>query len=215
MLQRTPWTAQSILSIIMLALWESTSSSACRSAPCRTCSPPFAGGTLLRLQLTYLCINAMIVSTQATLSKPKAPDASVGGGSAAGSSGPADKPAHDVVAGAMARAASQSTIHPLDTMKVRMQAGVKASSAAASSSGSTAGVQGLAAGLGSQMPGRGLARKLTEVASLYKGVVSAATGAGIIIGAYFAFYSTSKRFLKQRTNLADGELSERCMPLTC
>jgi solute carrier family 25 S-adenosylmethionine transporter 26 len=32
-----------------------------------------------------------------------------------------DKPAHDVVAGAIARAASQSTIHPLDTMKVRMQ----------------------------------------------------------------------------------------------
>lgn len=34
---------------------------------------------------------------------------------------PPDKPAHDVVAGAIARAASQSTIHPLDTMKVRMQ----------------------------------------------------------------------------------------------
>lgn len=36
---------------------------------------------------------------------------------------PDQKPAHDVVAGAMARAASQSTIHPLDTMKVRMQTG--------------------------------------------------------------------------------------------
>lgn len=35
----------------------------------------------------------------------------------------AEKPANDVFAGAMARAASQSTIHPLDTMKVRMQAG--------------------------------------------------------------------------------------------
>lgn len=34
-----------------------------------------------------------------------------------------DKPATDVVAGAVARAASQSTIHPIDTMKVRMQAG--------------------------------------------------------------------------------------------
>ncbi len=34
-----------------------------------------------------------------------------------------EKPANDVFAGAMARAASQSTIHPLDTMKVRMQAG--------------------------------------------------------------------------------------------
>ena len=29
------------------------------------------------------------------------------------------KPASDVLAGAMARAASQSTIHPLDTLKVR------------------------------------------------------------------------------------------------
>jgi hypothetical protein len=34
---------------------------------------------------------------------------------------PEFKPANDVVAGAVARAASQSTIHPLDTMKVRMQ----------------------------------------------------------------------------------------------
>ena len=32
------------------------------------------------------------------------------------------KPASDIIAGAVARAASQSTIHPLDTLKVRMQA---------------------------------------------------------------------------------------------
>ena len=31
----------------------------------------------------------------------------------------------DVIAGATARAASQSTIHPLDTIKVRMQAALK------------------------------------------------------------------------------------------
>jgi hypothetical protein len=43
------------------------------------------------------------------------------------------------------------------------------------------------------------------VASLYKGVVSAATGAGVIIGAYFAFYSTSKRFLREKTDWKDGE----------
>lgn len=36
---------------------------------------------------------------------------------------PDQKPAMDVVAGATARAASQATIHPIDTMKVRMQAG--------------------------------------------------------------------------------------------
>ena len=32
------------------------------------------------------------------------------------------KPASDIIAGAVARAASQGTIHPLDTLKVRMQA---------------------------------------------------------------------------------------------
>jgi Mitochondrial carrier protein len=31
------------------------------------------------------------------------------------------KPASDVLAGAVARAASQGTIHPLDTLKVRLQ----------------------------------------------------------------------------------------------
>lgn len=31
------------------------------------------------------------------------------------------KPASDILAGAVARAASQGTIHPLDTLKVRMQ----------------------------------------------------------------------------------------------
>ncbi len=36
-----------------------------------------------------------------------------------------DKPIHDVLAGALARAISQGTIHPIDTLKVRMQAGTK------------------------------------------------------------------------------------------
>jgi hypothetical protein len=36
---------------------------------------------------------------------------------------PEQKPVHDVMAGAMARAASQGTIHPLDTLKVQMQVG--------------------------------------------------------------------------------------------
>lgn len=78
---------------------------------------------------------------------------------------PDQKPAHDVVAGAMARAASQSTIHPLDTMKVRMQAGK-----AASSSG---GGGGASAKLSTQpvtIP-RGKApfeRQLLEFRGLYK-----------------------------------------------
>lgn len=37
-----------------------------------------------------------------------------------------------------------------------------------------------------------------------QGVVGAATGAGIIIGTYFAFYSTAKNALKAHTDLSDG-----------
>jgi len=85
----------------------------------------------------------------------------------------------------MARAASQGTIHPLDTMKVRMQ---------------TNRITGKV-----QVPPRAqraalsLRRSALELAGLYKGVVGAATGAGIIIGTYFAFYSTTKRFLKEHS----------------
>jgi solute carrier family 25 S-adenosylmethionine transporter 26 len=49
-----------------------------------------------------------------------------------------------------------------------------------------------------------LERGLTEVRGLYKGVIGAATGAGIIIGTYFAFYSTTKRFLREKTDLHEG-----------
>lgn len=38
-----------------------------------------------------------------------------------------------------------------------------------------------------------------------QGVAGAATGAGIIIGAFFAFYSTSKRLLREKTDLSEGE----------
>lgn len=97
------------------------------------------------------------------------------------------KPAHDVVAGAVARAASQSTIHPLDTMKVRMQAGNSVRESGAKTVVAKAAKGGF-----------------TEVRGLYKGVVGAATGAGVIIGTYFAFYSTTKRFLREQTNINDG-----------
>ena len=40
-----------------------------------------------------------------------------------------------------------------------------------------------------------------------QGVVGAATGAGIIIGTYFAFYSTTKRFLRERTEMGDGAVA--------
>lgn len=103
---------------------------------------------------------------------------------------PDAKPAHDVVAGAVARAASQSTIHPLDTMKVRMQAGSRYRGIK---------VQG--------NPSLTLKRGLLEFGGLYKGVVGAATGAGLIIGTYFAFYSTTKRALKDKTKINEGGIA--------
>ena len=46
--------------------------------------------------------------------------------------------------------------------------------------------------------------RLAELRGLYRGVVGAASGAGIIIGTYFAFYSTTKRFLRRHSNLNEG-----------
>lgn len=108
---------------------------------------------------------------------------------------PDTKPAHDVVAGAVARAASQGTIHPLDTMKVRMQAGPR-----------TVKRKGVSLHGKQTMKRMGLKihRGLYEFKGLYKGVVGAASGAGIIIGTYFAFYSTTKKVLKEKTALNDG-----------
>uniref|UniRef100_A0A7S3VT48 Mitochondrial carrier protein n=1 Tax=Dunaliella tertiolecta TaxID=3047 RepID=A0A7S3VT48_DUNTE len=40
-----------------------------------------------------------------------------------------------------------------------------------------------------------------------QGVVGAATGAGIIIGAYFAFYSTAKQCLRKTTALSEGSIA--------
>lgn len=106
----------------------------------------------------------------------------------------AEKPAHDVVAGAMARAASQSTVHPLDTMKVRMQAG--SMQQPVNSAPRTSGVQRAVLSGKPVEATASLQKNLTELRHLYKGVAGAATGAGIIIGTYFAFYSTAKRFLR-------------------
>ena len=49
--------------------------------------------------------------------------------------------------------------------------------------------------------------RLAELKGLYRGVVGAASGAGIIIGTYFAFYSTTKRFLRSHSNLNEGTTS--------
>jgi hypothetical protein len=82
---------------------------------------------------------------------------------------------NDVVAGAMARAASQSTIHPLDTMKVRMQTGRGGGGGSkASSSGAVAVAprsSSSSSSKASTLPPRQvqpLQRRLLEVKGLYK-----------------------------------------------
>jgi solute carrier family 25 (mitochondrial S-adenosylmethionine transporter), member 26 len=90
------------------------------------------------------------------------------------------KPASDVVAGAVARAASQSTIHPLDTLKVRLQ---------------TKGVQSVISG------------GVHSITTLYKGVAGAATGAGIALGAYFACYGAACNALSKHTKLSPGTIA--------
>jgi len=134
-------------------------------------------------------------------------------------------PVNDVIAGATARAASQSTIHPLDTVKVRMQASLRGNSAplktpvvATSPAGalSPASLSGGKYGIGvgqaasaaavrsprsvAVATGAVLGKVGTEVGSLYKGVFGAAGGAGIAIGAYFAFYGAAKKILETNTD---------------
>ena len=45
------------------------------------------------------------------------------------------------------------------------------------------------------------------MASLYKGVVGAASGAGIYIGTYFAFYGTACNLLSSHSNLSAGGIA--------
>lgn len=85
------------------------------------------------------------------------------------------KPLHDVIAGALARAGSQACIHPLDTLKVRMQSGKTSLN-----------------DVPMHRNGVLLPKPVSYALSLYKGCAEAAIGAGVIIGSYFAFYSTSK-----------------------
>lgn len=103
-------------------------------------------------------------------------------------------PVKDIIAGGLARAASQSTIHPLDTVKVRMQATLKgiSSGAPAATSAGKYGVGLSAVSNGAVSLGKkslasaakaGAAKMTSEVALLYKGCFGAATGAGVAIGA--------------------------------
>lgn len=109
-----------------------------RSSPMDLSSLPLASATLAAkesVQVANVPVNSQVNTASATAS--------------AASAAVPLKPASDVVAGAVARAASQSTIHPLDTLKVRLQ---------------TSGVNNMVNG------------GLQSVTSLYKGVAGAATG---------------------------------------
>ncbi|KAI8469511.1 MAG: mitochondrial carrier domain-containing protein [Monoraphidium minutum] len=137
------------------------------------------------------------------------------------------RPASDVLAGALARAASQSIIHPLDTLKVRLQANVRAPAPPPPPPAGAAGPPGAlttaappppprppaASSLskfGRLVPPAGGAQLRAAgagLASLYKGVFGAASGAGIAIGAYFAFYSASCNVLAAHTALAPGAVA--------
>ncbi|KAK9863434.1 hypothetical protein WJX84_004136 [Apatococcus fuscideae] len=122
------------------------------------------------------------------------------------------KPASDVIAGAMARAASQSTIHPLDTLKVRLQASHTATKPALSKIGQLLPPQKIAAAAANPQKvaaataaaPKALGTALPHIASLYRGVVGAASGAGIAIGAYFAFYGAASNLLARHTEMAPG-----------
>ena len=140
---------------------------------------------------------------------------------AAASPGVKTKPLSDILAGALARAGSQSTIHPLDTIKVKMQAGVQAAAAAKGEALSmqakvTKGLSKFAKlvpPVGGRVAASGavtaqehasyLGRKgssaISKVGGLYRGVGGAASGAGIAIGAYFAVYGAATNAIVRLT----------------
>ncbi|CAD7701370.1 unnamed protein product [Ostreobium quekettii] len=109
---------------------------------------------------------------------------------------PSGKPASDVITGATARAAAQAAIHPLDTLKVRMQVRSRGRSTCklprrllSRPKGSVLSMLNAAASAG------------RDVAGLYQGVLGAACGAGIACGTYFAFYTAAANIIAKKTSL--------------
>ena len=49
--------------------------------------------------------------------------------------------------------------------------------------------------------------RLAIILHVLQGVLGAGTGAGIIIGSYFAFYSTTKKYLREHTTLKEGSVA--------
>ena len=163
--------------------------------------PRIFGGGRPRSPTLVISASSLAVSSSA-----QASSSSYSGGAASAGSKVPLKPASDVLAGALARAASQSTIHPLDTLKVRLQTRLNVSS---SRSGTIQPLLGLSK-IGQLVPpsaaGASSANTLkmdfralgANVGSLYRGVFGAASGAGIAIGAYFAFYGIACNTISTR-----------------
>ena len=126
----------------------------------------------------------------------------------------------DVLAGTLARAMSQSTIHPIDTIKVRMQTsmeastsskyGLGASAASVQVPGSSQSSSGMGRGKLGQGPElkwnlRGMQKNAGQAISslgiLYKGCGGAAAGASISMTVYFASYGLCVRSLEKHTDL--------------
>jgi len=95
----------------------------------------------------------------------------------------------DVVAGALGRAASQTAVHPIDTVKVRLQAKIKSLKAPRPASSS--------ARMEKQSLKTNIANGAKDFTSLYKGAGGAAAGAGLAIGTYFAFYNAAKHLIRE------------------
>lgn len=97
----------------------------------------------------------------------------------------------EILAGATARIASQVSIHPLDTLKVRMQTTVK----------NAKNVKGI----GKPLPA--VHRMARNVLTLYRGVLGAAAGAGFGLGTYFVLYTTARNVMTRRTKMNSGSIA--------
>lgn len=135
------------------------------------------GSTLTTGRARRACFASVSLATAPAVSAPPPPPAAAKVDT---------KPATDVIAGALARAASQSTIHPLDTLKVRLQAGKSAMNMAPPSSSG------------------GLPAALNSLRHMYRGVLGAASGAGIAVGAYFLVYGVARNAIDKRTDMPAG-----------
>jgi len=65
----------------------------------------------------------------------------------------------------------------------------------------------VAAGAASTNAGRMVKRALPRIAGLYRGVFGAASGAGIAIGAYFAFYGAATNVLVRNTQMKPASIA--------